>query len=344
MNRWYYLKKSFSLYPGTRAPVSASFLRPYYAGRQAERSWARAGLDALTGAAFRLWVPFRARSVAKRYNLGPDWARRAAAIGRERFADPNDLALFRIEQPADLDGFMRRFEYAAISKRLNPRCWRDDCALADKLRFYARCTEKGLASPELLAAVSNGNVEVRRVPHPAMLAVKPSGGEGGSGFRLLDWKGGDDAAFQAFLKATPGLGRGRWVVQAKVSPHPDLAPISLSALPTARITTIRDEQGEPEIVTSVLRFPSVREALVDNIKAGGLMAPIDPATGTLGRACRGKTAGEISTHPVTGAAVEGLRLPDWDAAVTLVLRAHREGFPEYLMVGWDVAFSPAGRC
>ncbi|MDP8912870.1 MAG: hypothetical protein M3N39_04770, partial [Pseudomonadota bacterium] len=247
--------------------------------------------------------------MAKRYRLGSKWARQASKIAKQRFADPNDLALFRIERPEQLDSFMRRFEYAAISKRINPACWREDCALADKILFYARCAQHGLPHPEVLATVSAGGADIEAVPAPGRLAMKPADGEGGSGFRVLDWAGGDGAAFASFLQAQPGLGRSRWLVQPKVAPHPDLVPISLSALPTARVTTIRNEQGKPELVTSVLRFPSVADALVDNIKAGGLMAPIDPESGVLGPACRGKSAGEVQTHPVTGAPVAGLQLP-----------------------------------
>jgi hypothetical protein len=287
-------------------------------------------------------VPVRARRVAARYGLGRGWAKQATRIARERFADPNDLALFRIGNGAELGRFMRRFEYAAISKRINPACWRDDCALADKLRFYARAAEHGLPHPPVVAAIRAGRVEVDRVPPAGPLAMKPADGEGGGGFRLLDWAGGDVAAFSHFLSGQPGLGRGDWVIQLKVAPHPALRDIALSALPTARMTTIRDEAGAPELVTSVLRFPSVEHVFIDNIKAGGLMAPVDPDTGRLGAACRGKQAGEVDRHPVTGAEVAGLQLPDWNSAKELVLRAHREAFPEYSMVGWDIALTPDG--
>lgn len=338
----YRLKKAFGLYPGLVAPVSAAFLADHYAARRRARSLPRAALDLMAGSLFRLWVPFRARSVARRYRLGADWARAAARIGAGRFADPNDIALFRVSRPDDLDQFMRRFEYAAISKRINPVCWRSDCVLADKALFYARCAERGLPHPQVFATVTARDMRIGEVPPAGCLAMKPADGEGGSGFRLIDWPGGDEVAFAAFLRGQTGLGRSTWLVQARVRPHPALANISLSALPTARITTIRDENGEPEIVTSVLRFPSIAEAIVDNIKAGGLMAPIDLRTGVLGAACRGKAAGEVATHPVTGAAVAGLALPDWEAAKALVLRAHATVFPEYSMVGWDIAFTPDG--
>lgn len=338
----YKLKKAFALYPGVTSPVAAGFLSDHYGDRRNRRSTARALLDAVTGSLFWIWVPFRARAVARRAGLGGDWAKRATAIGRQRFADPNDLVLFRIDRPDQLDAFMRRFEYAAISKRINPACWRDDCALADKARFYARAAQHGLPHPNVLASISGGKARVADVPPAGELAIKPADGEGGSGFRLLDWPGGDGQAFARFLEGQPDLGGVNWLVQKRIRAHPALYPIALSALPTARVTTIRNEQGQPELVTSVLRFPSLATAIVDNIKAGGLMAPIDPETGRLGPACKGKAAGEVAVHPVTGATIAGLALPDWDAAKAMVVETHTNVFPEYSMVGWDVAFTPEG--
>src|SRR5690606_36463460 len=115
-NSLYYLKKSFALYPGHTEPVSAKFLADHYRTLRAGRSAARAGIDWLVAAAFHAWVPFRARSVARKFGLDDDWARRATAIARARFADPNDLALFRIQAPEELDDWMRRFESAPINK------------------------------------------------------------------------------------------------------------------------------------------------------------------------------------------------------------------------------------
>jgi len=344
-SRMYRLKKAFSIYPGTAKPVSAAFLTDYYGRRAAERRLPRKLADAVVAGAFHLWVPLRARSVARKFGLGRDWRKKAVRIARKRFADPNDLALFRIEAPEQMDAFMRRFEYAGISKRINPSGWRDDCSLTDKLRFRERCLKHGLPHPALLAIVRDGAAEVTAMPSGGALATKPADGEGGRGFRLLsypEWERADAMGFAAFLEAELGKQRGTWLVQPRLANHPALRDISLSALSTVRMTTIRSKIGEPEIVTSVLRFPSSTTSIVDNIKAGGLMAPVDIEAGTLGPACRGKGMGEYAKHPGSGAVVEGRQLPFWPEARALVLRAHREAFPEYVMVGWDVALTPDG--
>jgi hypothetical protein len=341
---YYRLKKAFALYPGVLRPTSAGFLDEHYRTRRAQRSPVRAALDAVAGGVFHLWVPYRARSIARKYGLGRDWARKAARIAHRRFADPNDIALFRVESEADLDGYIRRFEHAEISKRINPKNWSAGCLLADKRLFYARCAELGLPHPPLLATLVDGAVAVREAPTVAALALKPVDGEGGSGFQLFDYPAadGDAAAFARFVRERFGRLRGAWLIQPKVTVHPDLKDLSLSALSTARVSTMLNERGEPEIVTSVLRFPSDPASQVDNIKSGGLMAPIDLATGVLGPACRGRWVGDVAEHPASGATIAGRRLPFWEEAKALVLKAHRGGFADYNLVGWDVALTAEG--
>jgi glutathione synthase/RimK-type ligase-like ATP-grasp enzyme len=344
-NQLYYLKKSFALYPGTSEPVSAAFLADHYRVRREKRGPLRASVDWVAGKLFRAWVPFRAKKVAKRFGLDAAWTKRATQIGRARFADPNDIALFRIQSPDELDQWMRRYEAAGVSKLINPHNWHPDCALADKVAFAQRCAEYGIAHPALLATVVDGKLDVREAPAGPEVVLKPNAGEGGSGVQVLEVPAdarADGAEFAAFLAPyTKGL-RGTWLVQPRLINHPDMADLAINALATVRLTTMFNERGEPEVVTSVLRFPSKAESRVDNIKAGGLMAPIDAQTGILGTACRGRGIEEFDSHPISGAPVAGRVLPHWDDAVALAKRAHRDAFSEYTLVGWDVALTDDG--
>ncbi len=51
---------------------------------------------------------------------------------------------------------------------------------------------------------------------------------------------------------------------------------------------------------------------------------------------------EFERHPISNAAIAGRVLPNWHDAVALARRAHREAFPEYTLVGWDVALTADG--
>jgi hypothetical protein len=336
---WYRAKKLYALYPGVTAPVSGTFLANHYARRRRGRSMPRAALDAIVATAFLMWVPHRAAWVQRRLGLDDAWRKRAIGIARSRFADPNDLALFRIETAEELDGYIRRFEDAGLNKLVNPKGWTAHCVLADKIRFYERCAEHGLRHPHVVATVVRGVVHRAERLDDRPLLLKPARGEGGRGVRLLD-PGEVDS--QARLQAQCRRLRGAWLVQHRVVPHESLRDIALAALPTARITTILDESGSPEVVNAVLRIPSDPAACVDNMKAGGLLSPVELATGTLGLACKGYGGGDHATHPVTGAAIPGRVLPDWAAAKALVIDAHARAFADYVLIGWDVGFAPDG--
>lgn len=344
-NRLYYLKKSFALYPGTTAPVSAPFLADHYRVRRQKRSALRAGLDWLIGKAFLSWIPWRARKIAKRFGFDDAWVEKAVRISRERFADPWDIALFRIERPEDLDLYLRQFENAGISKIINPNNWRDDCVLANKISFARRCAEHGIRQPTLLATVEDGTATVYATPSAKAVILKPAFGEGGSGVSVIevpDEALTDSGAFGRFVteKAT-GL-KGPWMVQPRLVNHPAMADITLNALATVRLSTILDDHGEPRVFSTVLRFASRPDALADNFKAGGMMAPIDPGTGTLGLACTGRDNRDFALHPHTSAPIQGLTLPHWEEAIALAKQAHRQALPEYTVIGWDIALTGDG--
>lgn len=336
-DRKYYWKKAWALYPGVLRPVSGAFLAAHYQAVRRRRSLFRALLDTVIGLGFHLWVPLRCWQVARRHALPEGWRRRARAIAHARFADPNDIALFRIARAEELDGYIRRFEDAALNKRLNPAGWTRDCALADKEMFARRCAGHGIAHPANTALWDGSTLEVLEEPAGRHLVAKPVDGEGGDGFADL----GAVENMSALRAALAGR-EGRHIVQPRLFPHPALEDIALAALPTVRIVTIRNEAGKPEVVSATFRCASDPAARVDNMKAGGLIAAVDLAQGRLSVACKGYGGGDYARHPVTQAPLEGRMLPDWQAACDLVRHAHGKAFAEYVIIGWDVALTGDG--
>ncbi|WP_019832072.1 sugar-transfer associated ATP-grasp domain-containing protein [Sphingomonas sp. PR090111-T3T-6A] len=335
-DRLYYWKKAYALFPGIWRPVSADILAPHYARRRAERGPARALLDAVAGTLFHLWLPWRTRMVRRRFGLEHSWYRRALGIARVAFADPNDIALFRIERPEEFGRYIRRFEDAAFNKQINPAGWRRDCVLADKRLFAERCLAGGLPHPETVAATGPDGIRILADPAGRPLLAKPIHGEGGGGVRVLGTVT-DRTALEAVLRDLPG--KAPVLVQPLAFPHPALADLAMSALPTIRIVTMLDEEGRPEIVSATFRCPTAPDARIDNMKAGGLIMAVDLGSGRLGAACKGYGGGDYAIHPVTGAPIEGRHLPGWEAAKALAARAHG-AFPEYVLIGWDVALTP----
>lgn len=344
---WYRLKKSWPLFPGMVRPVCATFLAGYYARCAQQRSTSRVLVDALLAALFHAWIPFRTVQISHRYGLGALWRRTAAKIAHRRFADPGDLALFEIQVADDMDQYIRRFEYAAINRRMNPCGWRDNCVLNDKSAFYERCLAYRLPQPETHAVRRQNTWTILSLPRSEVI-MKPVGGTGGQGVSSHPvpsacLQNRDD--FEFWLQQESPL-RGNWIVQARLRNHHAIRPIALDALSTTRITSIIDERGVPEIVAIVQRFPLRRGSVVDNVSDGGLAAPVDLHNGILGEAMQGRSRGDLSRrfthHPENDAPICGLRLPDFQVMKALVVRAHLEAFSEYTMIGWDVALTESG--
>lgn len=337
----YHAKKWYALFPGVIRPVSGHFLADHYARRARARGPLRVAFDAAIGLGFHAWIPFRARKVRRRFGLSKAWENSAIATARARFADPNDLALFRIDEADALDAYIRRFEDAALNKLINPLGWTRECALADKARFYERCEQAGLPHPKTIAQGNASGWTVHHSPVEAGdLLIKPARGEGGRGVAFLDPPAPDQIA--PWLTAAFTNRSGNWIIQQRVMTHSALRDLALGALSTARITTILNERGEPEPVSAVLRLASDPNAQVDNMKAGGLLTPIDLTTGALGLACKGYGGGDYARHPVTDALIEGRIVPWWDEAKRLAMDAHAGAFADYALIGWDVGLCADG--
>src|SRR5262249_24181801 len=145
-----------------------------------------------------------------------------------------------------------------------------------------------------------GRLSVVAAPGGRLLVVKPARGEGGDGVAIL----GPVDGVEGMRAAVVGRG-GDLVIQAWAAPHPDLLDLSMNALPTVRIVTILNELGCPEPVSATFRCPADPEAQVDNMKAGGLIAPVDLQSGLLGVACLSYEDGDHADHPATGAGIRG---------------------------------------
>jgi len=114
------------------------------------------------------------------------------------------------------------------------------------------------------------------------------------------------------------------------------------ALSTIRVVLLIDD-GVPEIFRAAWKIRAAGN-LADNFwRSGNLLAPVDPATGTVGRALRGIGLGqdELDDHPDTGHVIKGFVLPDWDALTDLAKRAVH-AFPGMQMQAWDIALTDRG--
>jgi hypothetical protein len=235
-------------------------------------------------------------------------------------------------------------------------------SLSDKTDFERRCRAAGLPVARTIAIARGTEVRaptgaIFQSPWPECdLIIKPEIGAKGLG--IEGWRpdrrgrfsspaaGAESLTRQELVKRVLRLAEEYGVamlIQERLENHADLHEIAGSALATTRIVTMFNEAGDPEIVDSFYRTSILPNVPVDNFHNRGILFPIDIATGTLhpGLADGNFDPDLTVRHPQTGAAVAGRVHPGWPEMTDLALRLHRL-YPDCVMPGWDIAFSPRG--
>ena len=179
---------------------------------------------------------------------------------------------------------------------------------------------------------------------------KPQNGRYGQGIDLLDVVDGQliarnrcDSRPYSIVHDTPP----NTLFEGAIPQHEFWQSLSPSSFNTLRILTLWIP-GEPEpfIARAVQRMGTVDTLPTDNWDRGGLIAAVDPETGTMqtGRINRFKTSRPdvaYPVHPDTGAPIEGMTLPFWDEIARTTLSAARS-LPYAPYIGWDVGVDISG--
>lgn len=350
--KFHRLKTRIVILPFGKPPKSAEFLKRYYSLVKRNRGFFDRLIDPVVSWAFMLWCPFRCVDVALSHKKDLAWATAAMRYTFRNFVEPLEVSLFDLKDD-DSRRYIRRFELAGVMKAINPAGWRPECRLNNKQAFYDYCAARSLPIPKTYAIVNRGAVEQADGSNPSSdLIIKPVWGRSGTGVRIARFKDGKFVlsdqerpfSYDELLAHLAAQEKSEIVVSQRIVNHPDMAGLAMDALATLRLTTCLNESGRSELVTSVLRMPTEPGVLVDNIKAGGIIAPVDPDAGRLGAAKGGKRPGAWTRHPASGAPIEGVTLPHWRATRDLVVNAHDAAFADYTVVGWDVAIAADGPC
>ncbi|MEO9575136.1 MAG: sugar-transfer associated ATP-grasp domain-containing protein [Tateyamaria sp.] len=234
----------------------------------------------------------------------------------------------------------------------------------DKVMYTALLNQLGLETTQTQAVVHAdrlfGNIPTLRSPSEVEtflretakypLFAKPCEGAASVGSALIEARDGD------LLK----LGNGRqadvasfaheiiedypegFILQSAIIQHPDMVAMTGASVGTLRVVTLRDESGIAPLYT-VWKVPSPK-AMSDNFwQSGSMVALIDDDTGCV-RKCNigsGPAAQWIEKHPTSGLAFEGYQIPHWGKVIDAACAGHGL-FPEFGIVGWDIAVGPDG--
>jgi len=192
-------------------------------------------------------------------------------------------------------------------------------------------------------------------PDAQHLFLKPVGGTLGEGALALGARQADGRSWQRL----PGAGRididevvahtldrhgrmGRFLIQPRIAPHPDLARIVPDVLHTLRVGTLVHE-GRVHILGAGLRMGSGSAPVDDFTIPGGLSIPVDALTGELGvgiEMVNGRPRPRTE-HPITGAPFVGTVLPFWREALAAAEDGARK-FSFLPLLSWDVGISAQG--
>lgn len=229
--------------------------------------------------------------------------------------------------------------------------------LKDKLRFFRRCEQHGVASPIVFQVISADGIlqaeaaSAEGLP-PLDIFIKPAKGKGGRGcerwqFTEAGYVGpsGRKLDRDGLLEHIRTLARkrGRYLIQECLRNHPDLSGFG-DGLTSLRITTCKDEAGGFEVTNAVLKMSLSAGAAVDNFHQGGAVCKVDIATGEVGPAWDSwnkRPCVVHAVHPATGVGIAGTTLPCWPETVAMVERAAAL-FPDRIMIGFDVAIADGG--
>ena len=232
--------------------------------------------------------------------------------------------------------------------------------LRNKTTFERRCRAAGIPVVRTIAIVReayirnpDGAVFEGPLPDRDLIIKLESGGQGRG---TESWRsvsagqfanaGGDVLSSAELLKRAKSVARTRddaMLVQERLENHPEMRPISGSALSTTRVVTMINETGVPEIVDAFYRTSIRPHAAVDNFHSGGVLFPIDIATGMFlpGMTDAAFDQLPITCHPQTGTPMVDRLHPRWQEVAEMALRLHHI-YSECVMPGWDIAVAADG--
>jgi len=138
------------------------------------------------------------------------------------------------------------------------------------------------------------------------------------------------------------LRRFPYVFQPRLKQESGLEAVNPSSINTIRLNVLREGEEPGRILAPFAKF-GTGDAVVDNGGSGGLILPLDPESGAAaGPAFRllKQGGGTYEEHPDTGYPFSDFRVPDFDRACAVAIRASAQ-FPNRF-VGWDLAITEAG--
>lgn len=167
--------------------------------------------------------------------------------------------------------------------------------------------------------------------------AKPFNGTEGNGIFIIDNKSSQDKT-----KIFDLINNGHhYILEEIVKNHPAINVLNPHALNTLRIVTILDEKNKVHILCTVLRI-GVSGSIIDNLSQGGIVCPIDVASGTICKNGIDLWGKEYTCHPESKVTLLGYQIPHWKEVLHVINQA-ASTVQEVKYVGWDIAVTDKDR-
>lgn len=254
----------------------------------------------------------------------------------------------------------------ALNRSLNPPIEPGEVsAVEDKLKMRALFATANLPQPETLAVAASSapgdglrwldSAEAIRAflqdPGVGPCFGKPVHGSLGAGAVSLLEIGADGRLLLGNGARVPAADlageiwrehREGYMFQELVRPNPGLEALSGPVIGTLRVVTTDAGTG-PEVLYVVLKTAAAN-AMVDSMSGPlGCYAAVDKTTGRILRLQDRRQMGgmDLAANPVTGAAMAGAVIPEFDEALRLAVAAH-SALGEWGILGMDILMSDRG--
>lgn len=286
---------------------------------------------------------------------------RSAIDGEDYYLHGLYRSVLSFEEKA---AFLGHFGKTRYFDKINPPIY--DIVARDKVLFDLLARGLGIPTPEVLATTSasrSPSAGLRLTSEKAVrsflaedgsedLFLKPADGSLGEGALSLGPRIPGRLAWHRLPDMTvigidqildllrQGTGLRRYLFQRRLRAHPAMANIVADVCPTVRLMTYT--AGTPLVLGAALRLGS-GDGPTDNLSGGGVVAPIDDASGVLGLAANidSGIARRSERHPFTGKQITGLALPYWGDVRALALdSAAKLSFLP--CIGWDIGITDQG--
>lgn len=134
--------------------------------------------------------------------------------------------------------------------------------------------------------------------------------------------------------------RGRYILQRSIKQYEGMNALNPYAINTLRIVTI-NKNGNPYVLTSLLRVGTSKTGNVDNWAAGGLAVGIEEGHLKKYGFYKPNHGTKTDKHPDTGVVFSSFEIPMYEEAVQLACKAYKCLYG-IRAIGWDIAISTEG--